>query len=271
MILKDTEIRNNTIILKLEDGGTTEKLTMSVDDFYSFHLASGMEIDADKLKEIKTAAEKTAVFLKCLHKLAAHDRSTKEMRTWLRDTLKVPSSLCREILDKLTERGYLDDERYCREQIGMMKSALKGQRLIREALLAKGIEEEMIDRQLAAFKDEEDNARRYGEKILRARSKGSLRKAKDEIRTKLVQRGYSSENARETAEKLDYSPLEEDQQDNAGKTLEKARLRYSRKYSGYELRTRLYRYGLQQGYDSRTVNRAIDEMETEHEEDKGFC
>ena len=134
MILKDTEIRNNTIILKLEDGGTTEKIAMSVDDFYSFHLASGMEIGEDQLKEIKAAAEKTAVFAKCLHKLAAHDRSTKEMRTWLRDTLKVSSSLRQEILDKLTERGYLDDERYCREQIGMMKSALKGERLIQETL-----------------------------------------------------------------------------------------------------------------------------------------
>lgn len=271
MILKDTEIRNNTIILKLEDGGTTEKIAMSVDDFYSFHLASGMEIGEDQLKEIKAAAEKTAVFAKCLHKLAAHDRSTKEMRTWLRDTLKVSSSLRQEILDKLTERGYLDDERYCREQIGMMKSALKGERLIQETLLAKGIGEEMIVRQLAAFHDEEDNARRYGEKILRARSKGSLRKAKDEIRTKLVQRGYSSAIARDTAEKLDYSLLEEDQDDNAKKALEKARRRYSRRYSGYELRTRLYRYGLQQGYDSQAVNRAIDEMETEHEEDQGFC
>ncbi len=267
MILKETEIRNSTIVLVLEEDGKKEKLALSVDDFYEFRLASGMEIDAAKLKEIKSAAEKTAVFAKCLHKLAARDRSTQEMRTWLRDTVQASSALAEEILARLKKLGYLDDERYCREQVSAMKSALKGERLITETLLKKGISEEMIRQCLSACDDEEDNAGRLAGKILRSRSKGSLKKAKDDIVTKLYQRGFSMETARRAAEDADYGDLAADQAENVRAALQKAGRRYGRKYSGRELRSRLYRYGLQQGFAADAVNAAITEMENEYEED----
>ena len=267
MILKETEIRNNSIVLTLQEEGKSEKLTLSVDDFYEFHLVSGMEIDAGKMKEIRAAAEKTAVFAKCLHKLAARDRSTEEMRIWLRDSVKASSSLREEILARLEKLGYLDDERYCREQTAAMKNALKGERLIEETLLKKGISQEMIRRCLWGYDDEEENARRFAAKILRSRSRSSLRKAKDDIITRLYQRGFSMECARSAAESADYGSLAEDQTENAGTALQKARRRFGRKYSGYELRSRLYRYGLQQGFAADAANAAIDEMEKEYEED----
>lgn len=267
MILKETEIRNSSIILTLEEDGKKEKVTLSVDDFYEFHLACGMEIDAGKMKEIKAAAEKTAVFAKCLHKLAARDRSTQEMRIWLCDTVKASSALREEILARLKKLGYLDDERYCREQTAAMKNALKGERLITETLLKKGISEEMIRQSLADSDDEEANAARLAAKILRSRSRVSLKKAKDDIVTKLYQRGFSMETARRAAAGADYGDLAADQNKNVRAALQKAWRRYGRKYSGYELHSRLYRYGLQQGFAADAVNAAIEEMENEDEED----
>ncbi|MBR3365085.1 MAG: hypothetical protein IKG53_09470, partial [Solobacterium sp.] len=75
MFLKETEVRGNNVILKLTDGGEEEKVTLSADDFYAFRLHSGMEIDTERYREIKAAAEKTAVFAKCLHKLMDFNRA----------------------------------------------------------------------------------------------------------------------------------------------------------------------------------------------------
>ena len=235
MFLKETEVRGNSVILKLTDGDEEEKISLSTDDFYAFRLHSGMEISTDRYREIKAAAEKTAVFAKCLHKL-----------------------------EKL---GGLDDERYCREQITAMKNSLKGEKLIRDTLLRKGLSVRLVDECLQSFDDEADNARRCAEKILRSRSGGSLKKTREEIRTKLMQRGYSASLASETAERMDYSGLAEKQDENLQAGMRKTRKRLSRKYSGYELRSRLYRWGMQQGYAADVINAVLDEMESEYEED----
>ena len=267
MFLKETEVCGNNVILKLTDGGEEEKVTLSADDFYAFRLHSGMEIDTERYREIKAAAEKTAVFAKCLHKLTAHDRSVREMKDWLSDNLKISDSLRDEMIQRLERLGWLDDERYCREQITAMKNSLKGEKLIRDTLLRKGISPRLIDDCLRTFDDEADNARRCAEKILRSRTGSSLRKTREEIRTKLMQRGYSVALAAETAEHLDYSGLAEKQDDNLRAGMRKTEKRLSRKYSGYELRSRLYRWGLQQGYAADVINAVLDEMESEYEED----
>lgn len=267
MILKDTEIRRDGIAVTFESQGREETVVLSVDDFYAFHLHSGCEVDEQKLKEIKAAAEKSSVFARCLHKLAAHDRSTAEMEKWLRESVGVSASLRREILARLEKLGYLDDERYCREQIAALKNSLKGERVIVETLMRKGLEEDRIRRILASFNDEEDNALRYGEKVLRNQARGSVRKARQEVVSRLMARGYDAETARNTAEKLNYESLDEDQEDNLRSAMRRAYRRYGRRYSGHELRMRLYRYGLQQGYESAAVSRAIDEMEADNDEE----
>ena len=267
MFLKETEVRGNNVILKLTDGDEEEKISLSTDDFYAFRLHSGMEISNDRYREIKAAAEKTAVFAKCLHKLTSRDRSVQEMKDWLSTQLKITDALRDEMIQRLEKLGWLDDERYCREQITAMKNSLKGKKLIRDTLLRKGLSVRLVDECLQSFDDEADNARRCAEKILRSRSGGSLKKTREEIRTKLMQRGYSASLASETAERMDYSSLAEKQDENLQAGMRKTRKRLSRKYSGYELRSRLYRWGMQQGYAADVINAVLDEMESEYEED----
>ena len=267
MILRETEVRKNGIVLTVADDDQEETIVLSVDDFYAFHLHSGDEIGPDLLKEIKAAAEKSAIFAKCLNKLAAHDRSVKEMEDWLKDKAGASKELRNEIIAKLEQLGYLDDERYCHEQVSAMKSSLKGERAVLDSLRKKGIDEKMIRQVLDEYDDEEENAFRYGEKVLKGAQKGSLQKAKRDVANKLRLRGYDNELARKVAEQLDYSSLGDAQKDNVRNALAKAYKRYGRKYSGYELHSRLYRYGLQQGYSSETVNAVLNEMESEYEED----
>lgn len=61
--------------------------------------------------------------------------------------------------------------------------------------------------------------------------------------------------------KLDLSAVAQREPDNLGRQIEKAKRKYSRKYSGTELRARIYKSCVQQGYSSSDVVRVLDGME----------
>ena len=90
----------------------------------------------------------------------------------------------------------------------------------------------------------------------------------DVIRTKLVQHGFSVDMANTVISKLDLSGIVSRESDNLAHTIEKAKRKYSRKYSGIELKARVYKSCMQQGYSSSDVVRILDGMEWfEDEED----
>ena len=49
--------------------------------------------------------------------------------------------------------------------------------------------------------------------------------------------------------------------------MRKAMKRYERKYRGYDLKTRIYRYCVTQGFHSEDINAVMDRMEWSHDED----
>jgi SOS response regulatory protein OraA/RecX len=128
-------------------------------------------------------------------------------------------------------------------------------------LSAKGISEEAVKDVLSRYKDEEDNARILAQKLLRSKRNASSRRTMDVIRTKLVQHGFSVDLANTVISKLDLSAVAQREPDNLGRQIEKAKRKYSRKYSGTELRARIYKSCVQQGYSSSDVVRVLDGME----------
>ena len=67
--------------------------------------------------------------------------------------------------------------------------------------------------------------------------------------------------------KLDFTYVAANERTNLQKQIEKARRRYSRKYSGAELRARVYKSCVQQGFASAETLEMLDGMEWNDEED----
>ncbi len=107
----------------------------------------------------------------------------------------------------------------------------------------------------------------YATKALKQSQKSSVTKTKNTIRNKLMTRGYSNSTIEKVVSELDYSSNKENEDVLLEKLIQKAIKRYERKYSGYDLKTRIYRYCLTQGFHSEDISALMDRMEWSHDED----
>ena len=165
-------------------------------------------------------------------------------------------------IEKLENKGYINDARYCEDQISSLKAAFNGNDKIIKTLVKKGIPYEMIVDTLNARKDdEEENAIAYAEKLLNSCKNDSVKKSKNYVYNHLVMKGYSSQIARSVSEKMDYTRIENKELDNLSKCCVKAKKRYEKKYQGTELKNRVFRYCMAQGYAIEDIYVVIDEME----------
>ena len=108
----------------------------------------------------------------------------------------------------------------------------------------------------------------YATKVLRQSQKSSVIKTKNSIRNKLMTRGYSNSTIENIVSELDYSANQVNEDVLLEKLVRKAMKRYERKYCGYDLKTRIFRYCLTQGFHSEDINTVMDRMEWSHDEDK---
>lgn len=241
------------------------RLKVSVEDYYEYGLRvhgffGKFVYDLLKKKEVETAA-----YQACLRKLAVKDRSQKEIVDWLTQSSHCSLDSVSRIIKKLKEKGYVDDEHYAQDQIHSLFGTLWGQQEIKRRLLKKGIAESIIDQALEKEPvDETQLALELAEKWLKG-SRDSLQKTKAKIRLKLSQKGYDSSVINRVIETLNYSKLDAKELDSLQSCAQKAKKRYERKSQGTELRNRIFRYCLSQGYQVEDIYAVMNEME-EHDD-----
>lgn len=135
--------------------------------------------------------------------LSIRDRSEKEIRDYLqRKKAQNPD----EIVEKLIEQGYINDERFAREWVGARRrSKQKGVKALRLELWQKGINKEIIEEvvssQLSAISEEQ-----VAEKALEKKIKIWKNLDQVEFRKKaidfLMRRGFEYETAKKAIDKF---------------------------------------------------------------------
>ena len=259
----DVLVKDSTVQLYLiSNHGEEKRLQVSLDDYYEMGIRKGGVLVSSQAEELEYRQNGALAYQRCLRKLAVHDRTRKEIYDWLSKNTKCDISTINDIVERLEDKGYLNDERYCAETIEKMKASLAGHDKIVRFLRKKGIPVEMIEEKLSARKDDEaENARAYAKKIMNAHRNDSVQKTKNTIRSKMIAQGYSSDLAETTVSSLDFAKAETNETENLRKCAWKAKRRYARKYNGSELRNRVFRYCATQGYTSADIYAVIDEME----------
>ncbi len=124
--------------------------------------------------------------------LSFRDRSEKEIRDYLRGKTENPE----QIINQLKEQGLINDERFAEEWVESRRRSRKlGMRVIKQELMQKGIDKELINRIMnlnLRIKNEEEVA------------KEALQKKKIEIRQKainyLMRKGFDYEVVKEVVD-----------------------------------------------------------------------
>ena len=246
----------------------TKEIKVTLDDYVQYGLRKGITITKKQLHSFEEHIDSEQLYQRCLRKLSLKDRTIYEMRKWLKETELADYQEVNALMDKLVKKGYLDDEKLCMEQIQALSNSLYGPKQIISKLKQRGIKEDCILACMEQSKLKEyEYALSYATKALKQSQKSSVTKTKNTIRNKLMTRGYSNSTIEKVVSELDYSSNKENEDVLLEKLIQKAIKRYERKNSGYDLKTRIYRYCLTQGFHSEDISALMDRMEWSHDED----
>lgn len=259
----DVQVKESIVQLYLiSDKHDERRIQVSLDDYYNLGMRKNGLLTKNQVDDLVERQCGALAYQSCLRKLAYKDRSRKEIYDWLTQNTECDIYMINRIIEKLENKGYINDERYCEDQISSLKAAFNGNDKIIKTLVKKGIPYEMIVDTLNARKDdEEENAIAYAEKLLNSCKNDSVKKSKNYVYNHLVVKGYSSQIARSVSERMDYTRIENKELDNLSKCCVKAKKRYEKKYQGTELKNRVFRYCMAQGYAIEDIYVVIDEME----------
>lgn len=128
-----------------------------------------------------------------LRLLGVRDRTRRELEQALAKR-RVPSEAAREVLDRLTEVGLIDDRRFATAAFDAQQRRQRSTRALRQELRTKGVEADVIDEASEAVDDGTDLA--VARSLVAKRLPG-LRRVPHEVRYRrlagqLARRGFSS-------------------------------------------------------------------------------
>lgn len=245
-----------------------KEIKVTLDDYVQYGLRKGITISKEQLRSFEEHIDSEQLYQRCLRKLSLKDRTIYEMRKWLKETELADYQEVNVLIDKLVKKGYLDDEKLCMEQIQALSNSLFGPKQIISKLKQRGIKEDCILACMEQSKLKEyEYALAYATKTLKQNQKSSVTKTKNTIRNKLMTRGYSNSTIEKVVSELDYSSNKENEDVLLEKLIKKVIKRYERKYRGYDLKTRIYRYCLTQGFHGEDISAYMDRMEWIYDED----
>ena len=149
-----TRYKGSTYEAELDDG---RKLYLHADIITDFGICAGMETDRETLRKIIYASNFRRAYQRALYLLDYRDYTYSEMYKKLVDNYK-SEALCTAVMKRLTEHGFIDDERYA-ERMARKLVEVKhfGYRRSKRELMQKGISEFIAEDALspysAAFED----------------------------------------------------------------------------------------------------------------------
>ncbi len=151
-----------------------------------------------------------------LRQLTVRQRTRAELAQALARR-KVPQDAARQVLDRFTEVGLLDDAEFARDWVAAGDRRLRGRRVLAAELAGKGVAEELIEQALAerSAEDDLDVARELARRRMPALA-GLERQVRYRRLCGLLQRrgfgwGVISQVAREVLDDLEDQPGVEDE------------------------------------------------------------
>ena len=171
-------------------------------------------------------------------------RTKKELETLL-DKKNYDKSIVNKVIDKILEEGYINDNKYIELYINdRINLSTDGPFKIKNNLLKNELDINYIDKVLESINNEV--WKNKIEKIIDKKSKSNKNSKyifKNKITNYLINLGYEKSMIYEILSKQNFND-----NNNYQKEIEKAKKKYSKKYSGYELELMIKKHLYSKGY-----------------------
>lgn len=241
------------------------KILISIDDYFTYKICLHTRLDRTKILEFQRKEVVLEAYRSAIRRLRIKDYTRKEMWQYLENHKGLQDDDCRQLIQELEEKGYINDHAYLQQKMEKLQFALMGKGRIRRYLLGKGLSQDDIDHALRQVDDETElqKAKVMAEKLMSTIKDKSRKMKKQVIIKKLISLGFDSDIARHSADHLDFGA--EDDREILEKTIQKAYRNYYRKYQGKELNYKVLSYCIQKGFKKAEVEEMMIGMEWYHE------
>ncbi|HZW67643.1 MAG TPA: recombination regulator RecX [Pseudogracilibacillus sp.] len=236
--------------------------SISEDVYVKFHIHKGKELSAEEIDTIKQADNVQRAYLLAIHYLSYRMRTESEMRTQL-GKKELLDDVIEQVIKRLYDEKLLDDGVFARTFVqDRMNRSTKGPQVIRQELVAKGIPMNNIDEALTIFTREKqiERAFQWGQKEMNKRSKQPLRKRHEQLKTKLLRRGYPKDVVFEVVDLIHVEVDEDEEFLLLKKEADKLYNRYKNKYENYELKMHLKQRLYSRGFSLDNIDSYIEKL-----------
>lgn len=262
-------LKDDYVVLQLKiNNNQEEKVYISLDQYYDFGLRKDTKLNLRQYDEIKQNEQFVLAYRACLKRLASKDYTIKEMYDFLAKRFTLTIKQTNDIIDKLIEKGFLDDYRYAVDKIESYEKALYSKKKMIQNLRKVGIPIDTINELVVEKKDSESEiykAKNLAEKYKNQIHNKSLKMKKQLITKKLLKEGFSLDDACKVVNLLSFQEDSFEEKNILRKEASKAKQRFSRKYHGSELRNRIYHSLVSKGFGIDAVYAILNEMEWDDE------
>ncbi len=263
--IKDQVVKISVINEKEE---VKQTILLSVDDFFEHKIKKGGLINLELLNLLLAEEVVLKAKAQVIKKLRVKDLTRKEVYDELGKVEGLNIEQINNIIEEFTVRRYIDDERYIVDTIERLNNRLYGKDAIVRYLIKHGIayDDAICALENNCLNDEKAKALKVATATLKRNMGKSVAMAKRAIFHKLLATGFESSLSSEIVNILDYSQIEDGQDEACKALVVKAFKRYSPKYSGNKLKQKVLQFVIAKGYSFEKVSQMINEMGVEEYE-----
>lgn len=236
--------------------------SVSEDVYINFQLYKGKELTDEEIERIQQADDVQRAYAVAINYLSYRMRTEAEIRTHLREKELAPDVIDRAIA-RLYDEQLLDDfifaETFVRDR---MNRSTKGPNVIRQELSQKGVDRTLIDDALQVYTKEKqfDKAFELGQKEAKKTSRRPLQRRKDQMRARLLRRGFTKDVVFPVVDQIDF-PVDENEEFLLLKNeADKLYTRYKNKYDPYELNMRLKQRLYSRGFPLSDIHSYLETL-----------
>lgn len=254
------------ITVENEKESQSYPILISVDDYFLYKIRKGTMLDRNTVNTLYHKEKILLGYRGCIRRLRMRDYTKKEMTTYLQQKTELSQEDIEQLIKELEEKGYLNDHAYLQEKIEKMQHSLQGKGKILRSMVAKGLPYEKVKEAIDKIDDSDESQKAVimADKIKQTIKDKSQFMTRQTIMRKLISNGFESGLARRVSDMVKLPDVNEE--DALRKAIQKAIRSYSKRYNGFQLKTKVMNYCMNKGFSSDDVIQYLNEMEWNDEQ-----
>lgn len=253
----------NYVLIKVSNG---EQYKISEDALFENAYKTEQIITDDDLEVLQRNQLLNTAYLRCLNRIAYKDRTKMEIVDFLYQEYELTYDEVNKIIEKFIKYGYIDDERYIKDYIEYSKSKYLGYHKMKDELISVKINSALIEKYLVYdYQREFEVACEYANNTVHKIRNKSYQQTQTTLRNRLAYRGFDFNVINDVLDDIEI-PFDSHQESLLlEKEVDRALRRFKRKYTGYDLRLRVFNSVARKGYNFDKINGYLDKVEEEFE------